>query len=185
MIESVVTVLSDAGLDKRMSRPALSGIICFVSYVVGLVFVTRGGIYYFDLFDSYCSVLVLFLVTGLECVGLTWSSKGQIWQDFKTRCQEWTGIELGCTMEVLWKWFCPLVLAMLLLSNVTPPLGKIDLMGAETSVPYPEGNGYLPRWSISFGWCLAALPLLAIPLFAVFPQVKNETKMDEMADVEC
>jgi len=174
MVESVVTVLSDAGLQDRLSRPALSGIVCLVSYALGLVFVTRGGIYWFNLFDNYSCLLVLFVVTGLECLGLTWTSAGQTWQDFKIRCQEWTGIALGRVFQVGWKWFCPLLLAALFLADVTPPLGKLDLMGAETSIPYPEGEGYLPRWSIYVGWCLALVPVLTIPSYAVFPQSQTE-----------
>jgi len=190
MVESVVTVLSDAGLEHRLSRPALSGTVCLVSYVLGLVFVTRGGIYWFNLFDNYSCLLVLFVVTGLECVGLTWTSAGQTWQDFKTKCQEWTGIRLGLRFQTAWKWICPLLLAVLIMADITPPLGKFDLMGAETSLPYPEGDGYLPSWSIYIGWCLALLPMLAIPIIAAFPHIlatteESQKTTETAAEVNC
>eukprot|EP00930_Biecheleria_cincta_P098494 TRINITY_DN90148_c0_g1_i1.p1 TRINITY_DN90148_c0_g1~~TRINITY_DN90148_c0_g1_i1.p1 ORF type:complete len:653 (+),score=95.98 TRINITY_DN90148_c0_g1_i1:56-1960(+) len=179
MVESVVTVLSDAGLEKRLSRQALSGSICFISYLIGLIFVTKAGVYWVNLFDNYSSLLVLFAVTGCECVGLMWSCGGQTWKDFKFKCKEWTGIELGPAFSLSWKWLCPLLLAVLLLANITPPLGKLDLMGAESSVAYPEGKGYLPSWSMYIGWCLAVLPLFAVPIFAAFSSLpKTEVSVD-------
>ena len=37
----------------KYSREIFSGIICTVSFILGLVFVTEGGIYVFQIFDYY------------------------------------------------------------------------------------------------------------------------------------
>eukprot|EP00931_Biecheleriopsis_adriatica_P027529 TRINITY_DN16551_c0_g1_i1.p1 TRINITY_DN16551_c0_g1~~TRINITY_DN16551_c0_g1_i1.p1 ORF type:complete len:499 (-),score=70.21 TRINITY_DN16551_c0_g1_i1:127-1623(-) len=179
MVETVVTVLSDAGLNRKLTRPALSGLVCLVSYVIGLIFVCRGGIYWFTMFDYYSSVLVMFAVTCLECIGLTWSGGGKKWAEFKQRCKEWTGRELGLGFDLGWKFVCPVLLCALLLVNVIPPIGKFDLMDAESSKPYPEGTGYLPTWSIYVGWAIALLPILAIAVVAVFPQCSRHLKEHE------
>ncbi|CAE8625331.1 unnamed protein product [Polarella glacialis] len=171
MLESVVSVLSEAGVGRKFSRPVLSGMVCLVSYLIGLIFVCRGGLYWFNLLDTYTSVLALFVVTCLECVGLTWASEGKVWLEFKQQTQEWTGRELGPVFHWFWKWVCPGLTLALLLANFIPPTGKVDLMGAGESLPYPEGQGYLPTWSISFGWFLAVVPLLALLLVAAFPQL--------------
>ena len=68
-VETIATLLTDAGWGEGLPRPALSGLrpgplgftafissvgstaglICFVSYLLGLVFVSRAGIYFLDL----------------------------------------------------------------------------------------------------------------------------------------
>ncbi|CAE8699576.1 unnamed protein product [Polarella glacialis] len=171
MLESVVSVLFEAGWGRKVSRPVLSGVVCLVSYLIGLIFVCRGGLYWFNLLDTYTSVLALFVVTGLECLGITWASNGKLWLEFKQQTKEWTGRELGPVFHWFWKWVCPGLTLVLLLANFIPPIGKVDLMGAGESLPYPEGQGYLPTWSISLGWFLAVVPLLALLLVAAFPKL--------------
>eukprot|EP00933_Yihiella_yeosuensis_P020723 TRINITY_DN1655_c0_g1_i1.p1 TRINITY_DN1655_c0_g1~~TRINITY_DN1655_c0_g1_i1.p1 ORF type:complete len:652 (-),score=105.10 TRINITY_DN1655_c0_g1_i1:558-2513(-) len=184
MVETVVTVLSDAGFGKRMSRPALSGLVCFVSYIAGLIFICRGGIYWFSLLDQYSSLLIMFVVTCLECVGLTWTSNGAKWQEFKEKTKEWTGRELNWIFKVGWTWICPGLTAFLVLINIIPPVGKLDLMGAEASVRFPEGAGYLPSWSIGLGWLLALLPIAALAIVATFPSLVHDVKEQQIEDVK-
>merc|ERR1719401_3003662 len=49
MLESVMTVVHDSGYAPGLSKPKLAAIICGVSYVLGLIFITKGGIYWFNL----------------------------------------------------------------------------------------------------------------------------------------
>eukprot|EP00928_Gymnodinium_smaydae_P017048 TRINITY_DN16488_c0_g1_i1.p1 TRINITY_DN16488_c0_g1~~TRINITY_DN16488_c0_g1_i1.p1 ORF type:complete len:686 (-),score=80.15 TRINITY_DN16488_c0_g1_i1:205-2208(-) len=171
MVETVVTVLSDAGWSGNLSRPKLSGIVCLVSYLIGLIFVCRGGIYWFSLFDNYCSLLVMFCVTGLECAGLMWTRRGETWLDFKKKVEDWTGRKLNNILTISWSWICPALTFLLCVVNVVPPIGKLDLMGAESSKPYPEGTGFLPSWSIAVGWFIALVPFTGIFVIAKFPNL--------------
>mmetsp|Transcript_2123 Transcript_2123/g.6340 ORF Transcript_2123/g.6340 Transcript_2123/m.6340 type:complete len:105 (-) Transcript_2123:406-720(-) len=76
MIESVMTVIHDSKMAPNMSKPVLAGVLCGVSYLIGLIFVTRSGIYWFTLFDYYSCVVALFLVTFMECFWLVWGGAG-------------------------------------------------------------------------------------------------------------
>jgi len=154
-VESFITVLTDAGIGSALRRPVLAGVVCLVSYLLGLIFVTRGGIYWFDLFDTYSCAIAPFFVAAIECIGLLWTNPST-WDSFRQRTAEWTGVQLGKTCYVNWKFVCPaLLIAMIALS-----LETWDMMGARESKPFPEGQGYLPEWSIWAGWVLALLPIL-------------------------
>lgn len=164
MVESVMTVLCDAGIGKGIPRELFAAMICASSYVIGLIFITKGGIYWFQLFDYYTCVVSMFFVTALECAALMWS-RSSVWLGFAERVEEWTGRRLGPGYKWSWKLVCPALLGVL----VILAFQSWDLMGAEQSVPYPEGTGYYPGWSIWFGWSLAILPLVGFVFFAVKP----------------
>jgi len=180
MCESVVTVLRDAGVDRAIERrigyslpkPVFTAALCTISYLLGLVFVTRAGVYWFQLFDYYTCVVAMFFVTLLECFGLTWYNNAT-WQTFALRVKDWTGRHLGFPFLASWKYLCPLLLLLLLVLSFI----KWDLMGAAESKPYPEGAGYLPGWSILLGWILGLLPVLGFVLMAVTP-VKESMQAD-------
>lgn len=164
MVESIVTVLSDAGVGGGLSRPKLSAVVCVLSYLLGLIFVTRSGIYWFELMDSYSCVVAMFFVTGMECFGVCWF-RSSVWLGFRRRVKEWTGQTVGWTHTVSWKFICPALLVVV----VAMSLNKWDIMDAASSTPFPAGKGFLPAWSVWVGWTLGLLPLLAALVVALLP----------------
>lgn len=170
MVESVITVLNDAGLGEKMSRPKFAALICVVSYVLGLIFVTRGGIYWFQLFDYYTCVVSMFFVTAIECCGLMWYKRGT-WVSFAERVKENTGRGLGIGFMLSWRLICPILLVILMVLSLT----TWDLMDAANSKPYPEGTGYLPAWSVWVGWLLGMLPIIGFVVF-LFVKLPVEPK---------
>jgi len=156
MVESVMTVIHDSGITGDMSKPVLAAILCLVSWVCGLIFVTKGGIYWFNTFDYYTCVIAMFFVTALECIGLMWIKK-DAWKDFKSKVYEFTGISMGRVYMIMWKYVDPILLIGLCLSAFM----SFDIMQARTSEPYPKGSGYLPEWSIYVGWKLGLISVVA------------------------
>jgi SNF family Na+-dependent transporter len=155
MLESVMTVIHDAGWGGNLSKPKLAAVVCGVSYFLGLIFITRGGIYWFNLFDYYSCIVALFFVTLMECIGVMWSDKA-LFPMFKAKVKNNTGITLSGYYSVSWKWTCPIFICVLLFFSCK----VYDVMAATTSEPYPEGEGYLPGWSVLMGWKLGLLPIL-------------------------
>mmetsp|Transcript_90739 Transcript_90739/g.228209 ORF Transcript_90739/g.228209 Transcript_90739/m.228209 type:complete len:619 (+) Transcript_90739:86-1942(+) len=160
MVESVMTVLIDSNLTGGLSKPVLAGIVCGVSALLGLVFMTKGGIYWFTFFDYYTCVASIFFVCLMECVGLMWVNKGT-WPSFKDKVKEHVGRDLGMIWEVLYKFVDPVIIIGLLAMS----LATFDLMGARKSKRFPEGSGYLPEWSIWLGWLMGLMPILVFPVF--------------------
>jgi SNF family Na+-dependent transporter len=70
--ETSLTCLKDAHVLPQVTgwrRPAL---YCFFCFLGGLLFVTRAGLAWVDLVDTYATAIALFLVGSLECVGIGW-----------------------------------------------------------------------------------------------------------------
>mmetsp|Transcript_11047 Transcript_11047/g.25100 ORF Transcript_11047/g.25100 Transcript_11047/m.25100 type:complete len:639 (+) Transcript_11047:55-1971(+) len=159
MIESVMTVVHDSKIAPNMSKPVLAAIVCGSSYLLGLIFVTRGGIYWFTLFDYYSCVVAMFFVTFMEVFWLMWGGGGSF-DIFAARAKAWTGRTISPFYVMMWKFVCPVIILILMILAFTTH----DLMNAESSQPYPQGSGYLPAWSIQFGWKLGLLPIFAFGL---------------------
>jgi len=160
MVESVMTVIHDLG--GGMSKPMLAAVICFAEFMIGLIFVTKGGIYWFNLFDYYSCVVALFFVTGMECYGLMWSDK-KVYPEFAKLVEQRTGRRIPPVLEILLKYICPAIIVILVIVAFL----DMDKMSAETSEPYPEGTGYLPNWSKWLGWKLGLLPLFGFVVMAL------------------
>lgn len=170
MIESVMTVVHDSGMAPNMSKPKLAGMICGISWLMGLIFITRGGIYWFQLFDYYTCICALFFVTFMECFWVMWGDP-RLFASIQARTRNWTGRRIPPTLIFAWKWLCPVLTGSLFVLA----LGTNDLMRADVSKPYPEGGGLLPHWSIGVGWKLGLVP---VATFAVIYIVQLETDVD-------
>jgi len=171
MVESVMTVISDSKVFPRMTKPQLAGLVCGVSFLIGLIFMTRGGIYWFTLFDYYSCVAVMFVVCMMECIGMTWADRN-ILNDFVAKVKSVTGVTVGVFTEVLYAYVNPILLFVL----VCMCLNTVDLMGARNSKPFPEGSGYLPVWSIYVGWSLGLAPIVVGAIVFLMTPAGKDTK---------
>ena len=76
-VEAVATILMDnfSGkiLKTKYEREIITAISCFIQFAPGLLMVTQGGIYLFQLFDYYAaSGLVLLAFCFCECAAVAW-----------------------------------------------------------------------------------------------------------------
>lgn len=72
MVETVLTGLQDAAVLPTWSKAQRSALVCGGMALIGLVFVTRGGLHWLDLFDTFSVTITLFLCGAIECVGVCW-----------------------------------------------------------------------------------------------------------------
>jgi len=180
-VQGIVTVLEDAGLRGKMPKPLLTAIVCLLCYVFGFIFSTHGGLYWFNLFDNYATGIAMFSVTFLECISLMWCEHGTIWPKFQAEVLKWTGRNLGTPYVIAWKFLIPAVLFVMTVMS----LSEWDLMGASHSGRYPHfGTGFLPMWSIWFGWMLAFLPLIGPVLGITFLKHKGLCGPKKIVSVE-
>jgi len=169
MVESVVTVLEDAGYGKKMGRAKLAAVVCFVTYLIGFIFMTRSGLYWFELFDYYTCIVVFFAVTLLECCGLMWQDRS-VWTTFLQLVVEQTGKPIPHFFFLMWRYVSPAFLMLLVIISVT----SWDVMGAGESEPYPEGSGYYPGWSVWLGWFLGLIPIVMLVVVGFMPLANGD-----------
>ncbi|XP_078482724.1 sodium- and chloride-dependent transporter XTRP3 [Ciona intestinalis] len=69
-VEGVVTPLFDLGL--KIPKPVLTGCICLVSCAIGLIFCTRAGNYWVDIFNNYAGSIPLLVIAFFEITVVSW-----------------------------------------------------------------------------------------------------------------
>ena len=72
MVETVLTALNDAKALPSLSKPTTAALVCLVMGMMGLVFVTRAGAHWLDIFDTFAVTITLFICGALECVAVCW-----------------------------------------------------------------------------------------------------------------
>ncbi|XP_035673455.1 sodium- and chloride-dependent glycine transporter 2-like [Branchiostoma floridae] len=184
LVETVITSLMDLipkGLMKnlpgresglRSKRMMLHGVmtvaVCFLFFLLGLPYVTQGGVYLLTVVDSFNAVIQPYIFILLECVALAY-----LYSPSCSRCcpalNRWMSdlshmlqhvccfccatIVNGMT-AVAWVYYIPMVM---LAQVITKPL-----MWWPNSLSYQ--SYYFPTWSIILGYFIMSISLIMVPL---------------------
>ncbi|NXV23710.1 SC6A7 protein, partial [Cepphus grylle] len=140
-------------------KTAVLGVLCISFYLLGLLLVTQGGIFWFTLIDTYSTGFGLIIVALFMCLGIAFCyGMNQFCQDIMDmicRCPPWCSHMLGY-FKVCWAFFTPCLLLFTLIYTF------LDMYG----VPLRYGTYEYPAWGTSLGVCIGVLTCLQIPLWA-------------------
>ncbi|XP_074996700.1 sodium-dependent proline transporter-like [Calonectris borealis] len=160
-IEGITTAILDEfpALRDWRRKTALLGVLCTSFYLLGLLLVTQGGIFWFTLIDTYSTGFGLIIVTLFMCLGIAFCyGVNQFCRDIVDmicRCPPWCSHMLGY-FRVCWAFFTPCLLLFTLIYTF------LDMY----SVPLRYGTYKYPAWGTSLGICMGVLTCLQIPLWA-------------------
>lgn len=157
-VEGFITAVVDLFPDylrvgKR--REWFIGGTCFISFLLGLTMVTRGGIYVFQLFDYYAaSGMCLLFLCFCECLVVSWIYGVD---KFVDNIREMIGYKPFIWFKLCWKYFSPFLTGSILIMLLTDfkPLKYND---------YYE----YPTWATAVGWIMAMSSILQVPLYAIY-----------------
>lgn len=157
-LEALVTSISDtnpsffhAGHRRKLLLLAIS----VVSFLIGLVMVTEGGLYIFQLFDYYaCSgmTLLLFAVLQSGCIGWIYGA-----DRFYENIEDMIGYK-------------PLPLIKYCLKYVTPVICMgtfVFFLVKYTPLKFNNTIAY-PWWGYALGWWFTLSSTLMVPLFMLY-----------------
>lgn len=150
----------------RRRKEIFIAVVCFLSYLVGFTCITQGGMYVFQILDSYAvSGFCLLFLIFFECISISWAFGVDRFYD---------GIKdmIGYYPMAWWK-FC---------WTITTPCICIGVFIFNliqwTPIKY-LGYEY-PWWAHAFGWFTALSSMLCIPGYMIWLWRKtpgdNETK---------
>nr|XP_022325393.1 uncharacterized protein LOC111125661 isoform X3 [Crassostrea virginica] len=127
--------------------------VCCVAMVIGLLLTSQGGLFLFYYFHHYVGRLSLYLITFAECGSLAWVYGAQrLWNNVS----DMTGTTDSPWWKLTWKFLTPLVILVLIVLTVVHdhPL---------TYLLYD-----FPPLSHSLGLIISLIPVLPVPLYAVW-----------------
>ncbi|XP_074862450.1 sodium- and chloride-dependent GABA transporter 2 isoform X2 [Carettochelys insculpta] len=157
-LESLVTAIADMYptiFRKRNCREILILLLSIFSYLVGLVMVTEGGMYVFQIFDYYAaSGMCLLFVAIFEtfCIGWVYGA-----ERFYDNVEDMIGYRPWPIIKYCWLFITPAVcLGTFLFSLIK-----------YTPLTYNKKYVY-PWWGDALGWLLALSSMVCIPLWIVY-----------------
>uniref|UniRef100_A0A672SDR3 Transporter n=1 Tax=Sinocyclocheilus grahami TaxID=75366 RepID=A0A672SDR3_SINGR len=163
-VESLVTAIVDmypktfrVGYRRELLILGMS----VASFFVGLIMLTEGGMYVFQLFDSYAaSGMCLLFVAIFEsiCIGWIYGS-----DRFYSNIEDMIGYKPIFFIKWCWKYFTPGICA------------GIFLFFLIKYKPLKYNNVYTyPDWGYGIGWMMAMSSMVCIPLGMLFQIWKTE-----------
>uniref|UniRef100_A0AAY4CSS7 Transporter n=1 Tax=Denticeps clupeoides TaxID=299321 RepID=A0AAY4CSS7_9TELE len=160
-MEGITTAVLDEFPQLRSNlkhKSLFLALLCFSFYMMGLLLITDGGIYWFTLVDSYSTSFGLIIITLFMCLGISFFyGVNQFCQDIVDmicRCPPWCSKVL-LYFKACWIVFTPF---LLLVINNSDHMYRTPLRYA--SYTYPQ-------WGRGLGVCMGAVCCLQIPIWAV------------------
>ncbi|KAJ6659966.1 hypothetical protein lerEdw1_018163 [Lerista edwardsae] len=168
-VESLVTAIVDLFPEifrKKGRRELLILAIAVICYLLGLLLVTEGGMYIFQLFDYYgaSGMCLLFLaIFEVICVGWVYGA-----DRFYDNIEDMIGYRPWPLVKYCWLLFTPGVcLATFLFSLIR-----------YTPLRYNNIYDY-PQWGIALGWLMALSSMICIPLYVVFILLRTKGSLKQ------
>ncbi|XP_074836578.1 sodium-dependent proline transporter-like isoform X2 [Carettochelys insculpta] len=161
-MEGITTAVLDEfpALRDWRRKTLFLGALCFAFYLLGLLLITEGGIYWFTLIDAYSTSFGLIIIALFMCVGIAFFyGVNQFCQDIIDmicRCPPWCS-KMVLYFKACWVFITPCLLLFILF--------YIFLEMYTTSLHY--GTYTYPRWGKALGVCMGAVTCLQIPLWAL------------------
>ncbi|XP_046715438.1 solute carrier family 6 member 22, tandem duplicate 1 [Silurus meridionalis] len=130
-------------------------IICFVCFLCGLVMVTEGGLYIFQLFDYYCCsgmTLLLFAILQSVCVGWVYGA-----DRFYEKIEDMIGYKPLFLIKYCWKYLTPLFCTGTLVFSLI----RFTPLKFNNVIEYPW-------WGYAIGWWFTLSSTLLVPLWMIY-----------------
>ncbi|XP_025019956.1 sodium-dependent neutral amino acid transporter B(0)AT3 isoform X2 [Python bivittatus] len=171
LIQGILTPFTEFPIvSKYLRKEASCGIICFISFLTGLLFTTRSGSYWLEVFDSYGGSIPLLVISFLEVCGVVFV------YGLKRFCNdvEWmTGRPVNFYWKASWQFISPVLMLSVFLSylSIQHPSTYNTWNPSYEGFPSKEPKFY-PRWVLFICGLLVLLPCIFIPIGAIC-QFKN------------
>lgn len=158
MLETVVTGLMDEFPNFFRGRKMYLTLgIAVVCFLLGLLIVTEGGMYWFNLYNNYSASFGLLSLAFFMCVGINlgygffFTHRWRFMEDIKLML----GFEPNWYFKITWNFVTPVALILLLVSS------------GISYAPNDFGDPAYADWGNSLGLCMSVTCGVAVPLYAI------------------
>ncbi|XP_066524970.1 LOW QUALITY PROTEIN: sodium- and chloride-dependent GABA transporter 2-like [Hoplias malabaricus] len=157
-VESLVTAIVDFYPDvfrRKNRRELFLFVLVFFSFLLGLIMLTEGGMYVFQLFDYYAaSGMCLLFMAIFESFCIAWVYGADRFYD---NIEDMIGYRPGPLVKYCWMFITPLTC-----------IGTFAFALIKYT-PLKYNNVYeYPWWGYAIGWLLALSSMFCIPVWMIF-----------------
>ncbi|KAM9496931.1 sodium- and chloride-dependent GABA transporter 2 isoform 1-T2 [Clarias gariepinus] len=157
-VESLVTAVVDmypSVFRRKYRRELLILVVALVSFLTGLIMLTEGGMYVFQLFDYYAASGMCLLFVGIfETICIAWIYGADRFYD---NIEDMIGYRPGPYIKYCWLFLTPATC----FGTFAFSLIKYTPLKYNSEYVYPW-------WGYALGWLLALSSMVCIPLWIVY-----------------
>ncbi|XP_061688263.1 sodium- and chloride-dependent neutral and basic amino acid transporter B(0+) [Syngnathoides biaculeatus] len=158
--EVIATTFMDAFPKSRRAYVSV-GCSC-ICFLLDLPMVTKAGIYWVTLLDTFLGNSVLIVLALMEIIGFCYIyGMNRLIEDIEMMIGK-KSFWFWLWWRVCWFFISPCILLVILVWSV------------KSFKPPSYGEVKLPSWAVAVGWCATALPLIWIPVIAVYKMSRAE-----------
>jgi solute carrier family 6 amino acid transporter-like protein 5/7/9/14 len=168
MFETVLSALFDRNPFLRTKKTMVTALISIIEFLAGIILITNGGIYVFQIMDWYSSTFSLMILSLTECFVISWIYGAE---KFYFDMSMMLGYRPCRWWGICWRIITPILTAFILLVAVVQ----------HTPVTY--GDYQYPTWAIVIGWLFALCSILPLPLVAIVKIAKQKGPFFQRLDI--
>ncbi|XP_027708360.1 sodium- and chloride-dependent glycine transporter 2 [Vombatus ursinus] len=170
-IETIVTSISDEFPKYlRTHKPVFTLGCCVCFFIMGFPMITQGGIYMFQLVDTYAASYALVIIAIFELVGISYIYG---LQRFCEDIEMMIGFQPNIFWKVCWAFVTPTILTFILCFSFYQ------------WEPMTYGSYRYPNWSMVLGWLMLACSVIWIPVMFVIKMHLAPGKFIERLKLVC
>lgn len=114
-MEGVITTVFELKVFRGVSKSVLSGAVCLVCFLIGLIFTTGAGQYWIYLFDSFAGTMGLLFIALLEMLAVCYVYG---YKKFALDIEEMTGEKPGLYWKLCWNYISPIMISVVLVATI-------------------------------------------------------------------
>uniref|UniRef100_A0A3B3D6U9 Transporter n=1 Tax=Oryzias melastigma TaxID=30732 RepID=A0A3B3D6U9_ORYME len=157
-LEALMTSVTDLYphlIRRGRRRELLLLLVCIVCFLVGLVMVTPGGLYVFQIYDHFsCSGASLLLLSIFQSLAIGWVYGAE---RFSSNIRDMTGYSPLPVFKLCWKYLTPAVCTATFIFSLV------------RWSPLSLGKGLVaPVWASTLGWLLTLSSVSLLPIWAIY-----------------
>ncbi|XP_076849395.1 sodium-dependent noradrenaline transporter [Brachyhypopomus gauderio] len=152
-MEAVITGLTDDFKILRKNRKLFTFITAFGTFLVALLCITKGGMYVFQLLDTYAAGTSILFGVLVEAIGVSWFYGVD---RFSEDIERMMGFKPGLYWRLCWKFVSPAFLLVVVLASIA------------TRGEFRYEDYTYPNWAVWIGWGIAMSSMICVPLYALY-----------------
>lgn len=184
-VEGVITPLFDLGF--KVPRALITGLVALISCCIGLIFCTRAGNYWLEIFDGYAGSIPLLIIAFCEIITVSWLYGTKRFDEDVAWMyggpKSFFGWILHWYFRLCWTFISPILIATVffayIYTTITSEIVYESYVDGQTEeLPYP----WFATMTIIL---LIALPLFFIPFMFIYKLVQTRRSGKPAEGVLC
>nr|XP_033786068.1 sodium- and chloride-dependent transporter XTRP3 [Geotrypetes seraphini] len=179
---AILTPLTDSKfLSTHLPKEMISGLVCFINCIIGLVFTMESGNYWFDIFNDYAATLSLLLIVLVETIAICYVYG---LKRFEKDLQLMIGHKPSWYWKIMWACISPLLIISLFIFYITDYIitGTLQYQAWDASEGRLVPKDY-PTYALVVIGLLVAASLMCIPLAALITFIRRKSQKNSISIV--